>query len=293
MKSELFVLSLATVFSLGLSAQTTKAAQDKMPSGMAKFDPAVCKKTETAIRPQADACLKIKEATMRSKCFDKIGQEIQKVAPNGACDQVLNPIKKEYEAKEKSLYPTQPSSLNGPQGGQPNQPGMNMPQGGQPNQPGMKPGQPMPQGGQPNQPGMNPGQPMPQGGQPNQQGMKPGQPGQMNPGQPGQMNPGQPGQQMPQGGQPNQQGMKPGQPNQPMIPAAVCEKLAQTIKPQAEACIKNNKDLAKRTQCIEKMVQEMQKVAPNGGCDKTLNPLKQEMMAKEKQAYPNQASAIK
>jgi hypothetical protein len=115
----------------------------------------------------------------------------------------------------------------------------------------------------------------------------------MNPGQPGQMNPGQPGQQMPQGGQPNQQGMKPGQPTQAMIPAAVCEKLAQTIKPLAEACIKNEKDLQKRTQCFDKISQEIQKVAPNGGCDKALNPLKQDLMAKEKQAYPKQGSALK
>ena len=153
-----------------------------------KFDVAACNKLIPQIKQQADSCIKIKDQSQRKQCFDKLGQSI----PSGGCDQALNPIKQDYMAKEKQLYPTQASALggnNGQQGNMGSQPGSM----GQHNQQGMMSGQP----GQIS-PGQ-PGQQMPQGGQPNQQGMKPGQPGQTSPGQPGQISPGQPGQQMPQG----------------------------------------------------------------------------------------------
>ncbi len=181
-------------------------AQNNMGSITApKFDLGVCNKLVPQIKSQADVCIKIKDQSPRQQCFDKIGQSIQKSAPNGACDSVLNPMKLEYMAKEKQLYAMQASAI----------------------------------GGQPGQPG-----------------------------QPGQM----------------------GQPQ--MVPAAVCEKLAQTIKPIAEECLKL-KELPKRTQCFDKIGQEIKKVAQNGGCDKALDPIKHEIMSKEKQLYPTQTSALK
>ena len=79
---------------------------------------------------------------------------------------------------------------------------------------------------------------------------------------------------------------------QQSLPAAVCEKLAQTIKPKAEECLKIKTQPA-RSQCFDKIGQEIQKVAPNGGCDKALEPMKREFMSKEKQLYPKQNASIK
>jgi hypothetical protein len=129
-----------------------------------------------------------------------------------------------------------------------------------------------------------------QPGQPNQMGQQPGQPNQMG------QQPGQPNQMGQQPGQPGQMGQQPGQPNQmgqqPSLPAAVCEKLAQTIKPKAEDCLKIKTQPA-RSQCFDKIGQEIQKVAPNGGCDKVLEPMKREFMSKEKQLYPKQNASMK
>jgi hypothetical protein len=243
MKLKLMLLSCSSLLMVNAYAQNQKV------------DPATCNKLIPQIKQQADACLKIKDQSQRQQCFDKIGQMIQKSAPNGGCDQALNPLKQEYMSKERQLYPSQGSAIGGSNGS-----------GGQQGQPG-----------QPNQMG---GQ---QQGQPNQMGgQQPGQPNQMG------------GQQQ---GQPNQMGGQPGQPNQmggqqQQVPAAVCEKLPQTIKPKAEECLKIKEQPA-RSQCFDKIGQEIQKVAPNGGCDKALEPLKREIMAKENQMYPKQAPSIK
>ena len=244
-----------------------------------KVDSAACNKLIPQIKQQADACLKIKDQSQRQQCFDKIGQMIQKSAPNGGCDQALNPLKQEYMSKERQLYPSQGSAVGGSNGsggqqGQPGQPNqMGGQQQGQPGQPNQMGGQQQGQPGQPNQMGQQQGQP----GQPNQMGQQPGQPGQPN----------QMGQQPGQPGQPNQMG---GQ--QQQLPAAVCEKLAQTIKPKAEECLKIKTQPA-RSQCFDKIGQEIQKVAPNGGCDRALEPMKREFMSKEKQLYPKQNPSMK
>ena len=214
MKLKFILLTCSSVIALNVHAQDQKNLGN---SSAQKFDISVCNKLVPQIRPQADGCLKLKDQPARQQCFDKIGQVIQKSAPNGACDQVLNPIKQEYIAKEKQLYPTQASALGGPNGN-------NGPQGNMGSQ---------------------------NGGQP----MKTGQTGQM-------------------------------------LPAAVCDKLPQSIKPQADECLKM-KEQPKRAQCFDKIGQEIQKVAPNGGCDKALDPLKHEIMSKEKQMYPKQSPALK
>ena len=232
MKLKLMLLSCSSMLMMNAYAQNQKV------------DPATCNKLIPQIKQQAEACLKIKEQSQRQQCFDKIGQMIQKTAPNGGCDQALNPLKQEFMAKEKQLYPSQGSALGGSNGSGGQQ--------GQPNQMGQQPGQP----GQPNQMGQQPGQP-------NQMGQQPGQPG-----------------------QPSQMGQ------QQSLPAAVCEKLAQTIKPKAEECLKIKTQPA-RSQCFDKIGQEIQKVAPNGGCDKALEPMKREFMSKEKQLYPKQNASIK
>lgn len=67
-----------------------------------KVDPATCNKLIPQIKQQAEACLKIKEQSQRQQCFDKIGQMIQKTAPNGGCDQALNPLKQEFMAKKNN-----------------------------------------------------------------------------------------------------------------------------------------------------------------------------------------------
>ena len=226
----------AIVTCSSLLAFTVCAQAQNNPSNQAgsKVDPAVCNRLIPQIKQEADQCIKIKEQMQRKMCFEKIGQSIQKTAPNGGCDQALNPIKKEYMAKEKQLYPTQPSALEGGsnggggQSGQPNQPGqMGQPTSGQPNQP--------------NQPGQGQGQ---------------------------------------------------GQGQGPAVPAAVCEKLPQMIKPKAEECLKIKEQPA-RSQCFDRIGQEIGKVAPNGACDKAIEPLKREIMAKEKQMYPKQNPSIK
>jgi hypothetical protein len=224
MKLKLMLLSCSSLLMVNAYAQNQKV------------DSAACNKLIPQIKQQADACLKIKDQSQRGQCFEKIGQMIQKSAPNGGCDQALNPLKQEYMSKERQLYPSQGSAVGGSNGS-----------GGQQGQPG-----------QPNQMG---GQQQGQPGQPNQMGGQPGQPNQM-------------------GGQ------------QQQVPAAVCEKLPQTIKPKAEECLKIKEQPA-RSQCFDKIGQEIQKVAPNGGCDKALEPLKREIMAKEKQMYPKQAPSIK
>jgi len=236
MKLKLMLLSCSSMLMMNAYAQNQKV------------DPATCNKLIPQIKQQAEACLKIKEQSQRQQCFDKIGQMIQKTAPNGGCDQALNPLKQEFMAKEKQLYPSQGSALGGSNGSGGQQ--------GQPNQMGQQPGQP----GQPNQMGQQPGQ---MGQQPSQMGQQPGQPG-----------------------QPSQMGQ------QQSLPAAVCEKLAQTIKPKAEECLKIKTQPA-RSQCFDKIGQEIQKVAPNGGCDKALEPMKREFMSKEKQLYPKQNASIK
>ena len=202
MKSQFIVLALSSVFALNVSAQAQNGNM-----GAPAVNPAVCNQLVSQLRPQADNCIKMKDAAQRKQCFDQIGQSIQKVAPNGGCDQTLNPIKQEYIAKEKQMYPNQPSALNGPNGNQ--GPQGNMPQGNM---------------------------------------------------------------------------------AAPISPE-ICAKLIPQIRPQADMCLKV-KDQAQRSQCFDKVGQSIQKVAPNGGCDQTLNPIKQEYMAKEKQMYPNQASAL-
>jgi len=236
MKLKFLLIACSSVLALNVHAEASKNTSNT-----------ICAQLLPQVKKQAEECIKIKDQAQRNQCFEKIGQTIQKSAPNGVCDQTLNPVKQEYMAKEKQLFPTQASALGGSNG--------NSSQQGQQGQMG-----------QPNQQG--------QMGQPNQQG----QMGQTN--QQGQM------------GQPNQQGQQGSMGQQQALPAAVCDKLAPTIKPKAEECLKI-KDQSARKQCFDKVGQEIQKVAPNGGCDKNLDPLKREMMSKEKQLYPTQNPSLK
>ena len=76
-----------------------------------KSDPAICEKMSKTIRPLAEGCLKLKEQAKRAQCFDKIGSTMEKTAPNGSCDQQLEPVKQEFMSKEKQMYPDQESAL--------------------------------------------------------------------------------------------------------------------------------------------------------------------------------------
>ena len=84
-----------------------------------------------------------------------------------------------------------------------------------------------------------------------------------------------------QGGQPNQPGM--GQPDPKLV--AKCEKVIPTIRRTAENILKI-KDSAKRTQQFEKLGKSIPK-----GCEPFIEPLKQEIMAKEQSMYPGQKVA--
>ena len=165
-------------------------------------------------------------------------------------------------------------NTNSPGQPQPGKPGQ--PMQGQPGQPPMgQPGQPMQ--GQAGQPPMGqPGQPM-QG----QQGKPPmGQPGQQMQGQQGQPPMGQPGQQMQ------------GQPGKPMAAWAPdkCEKQIPRMTKMADNCLKVKKE-DKRRACFDQIGSKM----PPGffeGCRPLVEPIKAQYEAKEKERYPNQASAM-
>ncbi len=93
---------------------------------------ALCKKMEPKLRRQADACLKIKKGDKRGQCFEKIGQSFK--GKQQACEGFFEPMKQEYMAKERELYPEQ--------GGQPGGPsnGGHKPGGPEHGQPGTPPG---------------------------------------------------------------------------------------------------------------------------------------------------------
>ncbi len=110
---------------------------------------------------------------------------------------------------------------------------------------------------------MYPNQPVASAGGSNSQG-QPNQPGQPN-----------------QSGQPNQPGMA--QPDPKLI--ARCEKAAPAVRRTAENILKI-KDAAKRVQQFEKLGKSIPR-----GCEPFFEPMRQEIMAKEKSMYPNQTVA--
>ena len=125
----------------------------------ADWNDSKCQAGVPKVTKGADACMKMKDAGKRAECFDKIGSQM----PPGffeACRTQVEPLKQAYMAKEKQLYPNQPSGIdhggqnggpnNGPNGGPGNTAGG--PNGG----PGMNNGGP---GNMPGGPGMNNGGP--------------------------------------------------------------------------------------------------------------------------------------
>lgn len=151
---------------------------------------------------------------------------------------------------------------------------------GNPPPPQGAPGNPQP--GQPMAPGPNgPPQP-PQGGPPGQPG-QPGMGGQ--PGQPGMGSPNQPGM-MPGGPGPGMQGG----PKGPMMDEKACKKHDTKLRRQAENCLKQKK-FENRNKCFDKMQGQF----PPGffeQCRAVIEPIKGEIMAKEKSKYPDQPSAV-
>jgi len=102
---------------------------------------AMCRKIEPKVRKAAEACLKRKDGAKRGQCFEAIGQKFFQGRAR-ACEGFFQPMKAEYEAKERELYPNQPSAMGGgerregqDQKGQPNQSAQ--PQQGQTSQPQM------------------------------------------------------------------------------------------------------------------------------------------------------------
>lgn len=79
--------------------------------GTKTMKPEECEKMASKIRKEADSCLKIKDAAKRKMCFDKIGEEIQKVGFEQACGDMANSLKSEYQSKEAQMYPGQPASI--------------------------------------------------------------------------------------------------------------------------------------------------------------------------------------
>lgn len=65
------------------------------------------------IRKAADNCLKVTNQQARAACFDKAGNT---AVPQGfweSCRAQLEPLKAEYQAKEKAKYPNQASAVDG------------------------------------------------------------------------------------------------------------------------------------------------------------------------------------
>ncbi len=126
-----------------------------------------------------------------------------------------------------------------------------------------------------------PGQPGPQG-QPGPGGPGPQGPGPQQPGQPGMM-PGPGGKMMPppQGG-PQGKG--------PMWSPEKCQKELPRLKKQADNCV-NVKKEDKRRACFDK-IQSKMKPGFFDACREQIEPLKNEIMSKEKEKYPNQASGV-
>ena len=76
-----------------------------------KVDTGLCNKMEPKLRKIADACLKQKNPKNRTKCFDGMGKQF--AGKLKACEAVFEPMKQEYMAKEKEMYPMQAPSMDG------------------------------------------------------------------------------------------------------------------------------------------------------------------------------------
>jgi hypothetical protein len=81
-----------------------------------------CQKELGNVTKMADNCLQIKAQDKRRACFDQIGKKVPAGFMEG-CRAQVEPKKAEYEAKEKSMYPDQTSTMNGNQQGQQTQGG--------------------------------------------------------------------------------------------------------------------------------------------------------------------------
>ncbi len=92
------------------------------PQGPPLWTPEKCQKETPRFRKMADACMKVKKENLRHACIDKFTAAFPQQFTD-SCRAVVDPLKAEYQAKERELYPTQdmyvgnhPNQQGGPNG---------------------------------------------------------------------------------------------------------------------------------------------------------------------------------
>jgi len=237
-------------------AQQGSSSQQVSSASGVKMDEALkaaCQKLEPKIRESADACLKRSQADKRGECFEKIGQTyFQGKAKE--CGGYFEPMKAEYMAKEKSMYPNQASAMNGGNS--------NQNQGGSSSQQGMPSSSSMP----------NMASSQSTSGQP---GMQPtaGQRSEQN-----------------SAGVPANASQATS--NQSKQSAADCSKVMTEAKKLGQECLVKASADGRRS-CWEQGGEKIRKLTSgSSSCESALDGLSQEMKAAEAAKYPKQERAF-